>query len=150
VLHYNPGTDELDISAAPFPEPVKMFVPADTPVGRVGQTSFTSQSLGRNDLVVGALITATFTPMPGRRDVARRITVLAVPGSSFIFAGNISYLDVASGRLDVVDPRDGKSYQIHFDLAHTPAGGNVHLGENVTVKAYYNGSQYQAAEITNN
>lgn len=150
VLNYNPRTEELDIRAAPSPEPVKLFVPADTSVVRVGETAFTSQSSGRNDLVTGALISATFVSMPGGRDAASRITVLAVPGSSFIFAGNISYLDASSGLLDLVDPRDGKSYEIHFDSAHIPASGNVHLGENVTVKAYYDGSHYHAAEITDN
>jgi hypothetical protein len=150
VLNYNPQTEELEVSAAPFHDPVRMFVQADTSVVREGETAFTSQSSGRNDLIAGALISATFTPMPGGRDVASHITVLAVPGSSFIFAGNISYLDEPSGLLDLVDPRDGKSYEIHFDSAHTPAGGNVHLGESVTIKAYYDGSHYHAAEITDN
>lgn len=150
VLNYNPGTEELDVSAAPFPEPVRLFVPADVSVAREGETAFTSRSSGRNDLVAGALISATFMPMPSGRDVASRITVLAIPGSSFIFVGNISYLDVPSGILDLVDPRDGKSYEIHFDSAHIPASGNVHLGENVVVKAYYGGSGYQASEITAN
>jgi hypothetical protein len=148
ILNYNPQTGELEVSAALSPDPVKLLVPADALVVREGQSAFTSQSSGRNDLVAGALISATFKPAPGKRDVASRITVLAVPGSSFLFAGTISHLDLPMGVLDVVDPRDGKSYEIHFASAHIPAGGNVHVGESVTVKAYYDGSRYQAAEIT--
>ena len=87
-------------------------------------------------------------PEPGGRDIARHITVLAVPGSTFIFGGSISFLDVHMGLLELVDPRDGKSYQIHFDPARIPASGNLHLGENVTVKANYDGSRYEANEIT--
>jgi hypothetical protein len=144
VLNYNPRTGELDISAALSPEPVKLFVPTEASVVREGQTAFISQSSGRNDLVAGALIAATFTPRPGGHDVASRIRVLAVPGSSFLFAGTISYLDLPTRTLDVLDPRDGKSYEIYFGSAQS---GDIHLGENVTVKAYYDGSRYQAAEI---
>ena len=148
VLNYNPGTGALEVSSALSPDPVKLFVPADASVVREGEIEFTSQSSGRNDLVAGALISATFKPTPDGRDAASRITVLAVPGSSFLFAGTISHLDLPMGVMDVVDPRDGKSYEIHFASAPIPAGGNIHLGESVTVKAYYDGSRYQAAEIT--
>ena len=148
VLNYNPRTGELEVSATASPRPIKLFVPAEASIVREGQIAFTSQSSGRDDLVAGALISATFKPMPGGRDVASRITVLAVPGSYFLFAGTISQLDLPMGVLDLVDPRDGKSYEIHFASARIPAGGNVHLGESVTVKAYYDGSRYQAAEIT--
>lgn len=148
VLNYNPQTGDLEVSAAASPRPVKLLVPADASIVREGQIGFTSHSSGPSDLVAGALISATFKLAPGGRDVASRITVLAVPGSSFLFAGTISYLDLPLGVLDVVDPRDGKSYEIHFASAHIPSGGNVHLGESVSVKAYYDGSRYQAAEIT--
>ncbi len=148
VLNYNPRTGELEVSSALSPDPVKLFVPTGASVVREGQTAFTSQSSEQNNLVAGALISATFKPAPGGRDVVSRITILAVPGSSFLFAGTISHLDLSMGILDVVDPRDGKSYEIHFASPHVSAGGNVHLGESVTVKAFYDGSGYQAAEIT--
>lgn len=148
VLNYNPRTGELEVRASASPRPVRLFVPTGASIVREGQSEFTSQSSGRNDLVVGALISATFKPEPGGRDIASHITVLAVPGSSFLFVGTISYLDLPMGVLDVVDPRDGKSYEIHFASAHIPAGGNVHLGESVSVKAYYDGSRYQAVEIS--
>lgn len=148
VLNFNPRTGELEVSAALSPEPVKLFVPADASVVREGQIAFASGSSGRNDLVAGALISATFKPTPGGRDVASRIAVLAVPGSSFLFAGTISHLDLSTGFLAVIDPQDGKSYEIHFAAERIPADGNVHPGQSVTVKAYYDGSRYQATEIT--
>jgi hypothetical protein len=148
VLKYNPQNGELEVSTALSPEPVRLFVPADASIKRDGQPSFTSRSSGRNDLVAGALVVATFRQGPGNRDVASQITILAIPGTSFLFAGNISYLDLSIGLLNVVDPRDGRSYEIHFTSARIPADGPLHLGESVSVKAYYDGTQYQAAEIT--
>ena len=148
VLNYNSRTGELEVSSALSPQPIKLFVPAEASVVRQGQPSFTSRSSGRNDLVAGALVTATFRPSQNGKDVASQITILGVPGSSFLFVGKISNLDLSNGLLDIVDPRDGKSYEIHFASSHIPASGNVRLGESVSVKAYYDGTRYQAAEIT--
>ena len=148
VLSFNPRTGELEVSAAQSPEPVKLFVPADASIVREGQFAFTSKASGRNDLVAGTLIAATFRPGQNSKDVASQITILAIPGSSFLFAGTISYLDLSMGLLDLVDPKDGKSYEIHLPSARIPVSGKLHLGESVTVRAYYDGSKYQAAEIT--
>jgi hypothetical protein len=148
ILKFNPQNGELEVSTALSPEPVRLFVPADASIRREGQPSFTSKSSGRNDLVAGALVVATFRQGQSDRDVAGQITILAIPGTSFSFAGSISYLDLSRGLFDVVDPHDGKSYEIHFSSARIPANGTLHLGESVSVKAFYDGTQYQASEIT--
>lgn len=82
------------------------------------------------------------------RAVASRITILAVPGATFVFDGNISYLDASAGRMTLVDPRDEKSYQISFDPADFPVSTQLHLGRHVTVTASYNGASYVASRIT--
>lgn len=150
VVRYDPGTGELAVRPAQSAKAVKLIVPANTSVVREGATAFTLESSGLGDLVAGALVSVTFTPEPSGRDVARRIAVLAVPGSTFVFGGSVSFLDVHLGLLELVDPRDGKSYEIHFDSARVPASGNLHPGENVTIKARYDGSRYEAGEITVN
>ena len=148
VLNYNPRTGELSIRSELSSGPVKLLVPLDASIVRQGQADFTSQSSGRSDLVAGALVLATFRRGQNSKDVASHIAILAVSGSSFRFAGKISYLDLSNGLLDMVDPLDGKRYEIHFSSARIPTSGNIHLGENVTVVASYDGSQYQATEIT--
>ena len=150
VLRYNAGTGELTVRSDQSAEPVRMIVSANTSVVREGESAFTSAASGASDLMAGTLISATFKPEPGGRAIASRIAVLAVPGSSFIFGGSISFLDAHLGLLELVDPRDGKSYQIHFDSARAPASGNLHLGENVTIRARYDGTEYEAGEITVN
>jgi hypothetical protein len=150
IMRYDPGTGELTVRSAQSAEPVRLFVSANTAIVREGETTFTSRSSGPRDLVGGALISASFMPEPGGRDLAGRITVLAVPGSTFVFSGSISFLDVRSGLFDVVDPRDGKSYQIHFDSTRIPRSGNLHIGDHVSVRAQYEGSGYEAGEITQN
>src|SRR3984885_11116214 len=42
VLNYDSSSNQLPLNSTMFPEPVKILVPAGTPVLRVGQSSFTS------------------------------------------------------------------------------------------------------------
>jgi hypothetical protein len=148
VLNFNSRTGELEVSTALSPEPVKLLVPPDATIVREGQPAFTSKSSGRNDLVAGALVAATFRSRQNSKDVVSQITILAIPGSSFLFEGTISSLDLSVGLLNVVNPKDGKNYDIHFRSQRMPESGKLHLGESVTVRAFYNGTQYEAAEIT--
>lgn len=148
VLKFNPQSGELEVSTALSPEPVKLIVPAEASVSRQGQSAFTSKSSGRNDLVTGALVSATFQRNQDGKDVASQVTIQATPGSSFRFAGTISYLDLSSGVLSLDNPQDGRNYEIHFASASETNAEKLHLGENVSVKATFDGSKYQAAEIT--
>jgi hypothetical protein len=150
VLNYDSGSNELTLSSAMFHEPVKLLVPASTPVGRVGQTAFSAAQLGSADLVKGALVSVTFASDKQGRGVARQISVLATPGSAFVFIGNISALDTHSGMLALVDPVDNKTYRIAFDSARFPVSQNLHPGDHVIVTADFDSGHYIASAITIN
>jgi hypothetical protein len=150
VRSFSPGSGKLDVDSDLSPGPVKFFVPANAPIVRVGQPEFASAHSGLPDLRTGSLVAITFAPDLGGRAVASHITVLAVPGSRFIFGGNVSYLDLASGSLVLVDSRDGKSYRIYFNPYRFPSVSRLHLGDNVTVTASFNGARYLASAITIN
>ncbi len=150
VLSYNSSTGELFVDSELSPQPIHLFVAANTPIDRVGEHLFTSGGSGISDLVRGTLVSVHFTSDQAGRSVARRITILAVPGSAFIFDGNIAYLDLASGALVVADPRDGESYHIFFDPARFPVSNQLRVGESVTVTASYDGARYVASAITLN
>jgi hypothetical protein len=150
VSYFDPRTNMLAVTSDISPQPVRLFVPESTQITRVGEPEFTASRPGLADLMTGALITATFTSDRNGHDVAKEITVLAVPGAGFTFSGNISFLDLHNGTLVLVDPRDQKSYQIHLDAARVSSGENLRAGVNVTVKAIYDGRQYEAGEITVN
>jgi hypothetical protein len=82
--------------------------------------------------------------------VAGQIAILATPGSAFLFGGNISSLDMHSGVMVLVDPRDDKSYQIFFDSAHLTTSQNLHEGDYVQVTAAFEGTRYVASAINVN
>ena len=128
--------------------PIKLLVMADTSVTREGQSSFTSARAGQSDLVKGALISATFASGKNGRAVANQIAILALPGSAFVFSGDLSMLDMHSGLLVLVDPRDEKSYKISFDPVLFPTSQDLRQGAHVRVTADFNGTRYVARAIS--
>jgi hypothetical protein len=148
VLGYNPGTSELTLSSASSHEPIKLLVTSGTHVSRVGQAGFTGTNAGAADLVRGALISVKFQPDIQGRGVARDISVLAIPGSAFVFIGNISSLDTHLGVLSLVDPHDEKEYQISFDSGRLPVSQTLHPGDHIIVTANFDGTRYVASAIT--
>jgi Domain of unknown function (DUF5666) len=148
VLKYNPGSGELTLDSTLTREPIRLFAPSGTPVVRVGQGAFTAGHSGSSDLVPGAIVTVKFASNSQGRDVASRIEVFAVPGSAFVFAGTISSLDLHTGSMVLVDPRDEQTYRVFFDAARTPESQNLHTGQQVRISATYNGEHYVADEIS--
>lgn len=148
VLKYDSGTRELTVSAALTGEPIVLRVPADTPVVRVGQAASSSANSLSSDLVKGTLISIEFQSNGKGRGIAKNISVLASPGSAFVFTGNITFLDLQSGTLALLDPRNGKNYRISFDPARFPVSQHLHQGARVTVTADFDGSHYEASAIT--
>jgi hypothetical protein len=147
VVDYNPDTRELTVSAAMSHESIKLLVPINTPIVHQGQRDWASAPSGLSDLAKGALISLTFESDRKGGGVASQIAILASPGSAFVFGGNLSSLDMHSGSLVLVDPRDEKSYEVFFDAARLPTSHTLHEGDYVRVTATFDGSRYEASEI---
>ncbi|HEX5430594.1 MAG TPA: hypothetical protein VFW83_01405 [Bryobacteraceae bacterium] len=148
VRSYDRESGKLQVDSDLSPNPLKFFLPANTPIARVGQPEFTSIRSSAADLRSGSLIAVSFAPDLHGRAVVQHVTVMAVPGSSFLFGGNVSFLDLASGSLVLVDSRDGKTYRIKVDFSRFPSAAKLHVGDNVTVNANYEGSRYVATTIS--
>ncbi|MGA9208116.1 MAG: hypothetical protein WB347_09975, partial [Terriglobales bacterium] len=82
--------------------------------------------------------------------MVRQISILASPGTAFVFAGRLEYLDLRRGLLVVVDPRDNKSYEVNFDSTVRGLTRDIREGADVTVHADFDGSRYTAQSITLN
>ncbi len=148
VVNYNPTNHELTLRDALSSKPVKLRVPAGTAVVRLGQAASSSVGIGSSDLAIGTLISVTFQSDNKGHGVASQIAILAAPGTAFVFVGNVASLDVHSGRLVVVDPRDDKRYEVFFDFARFPVSRDLHEGTDVTVTAKFDGARYVATAIT--
>lgn len=148
VLSYDPGNGNLSIRSTLSTMPIKLRVPPGTSITRGGQAAQAPGSAGSSDLVPGALVEAIFASGHSGRGIARSITVLAQPGTAFEFRGTVSYLNLSTGKLTLLDPRNHKTYPISFDLSTVPAARGLHEGEAVTVTAGFDGRTYTARKIT--
>jgi|CZKL01.1.fsa_nt_gi hypothetical protein len=147
VISFNSGTGELAMSGVLSNQPMKIHVASNTSITRQGQSAFASAPSGQSDLVPGALISVKFESKQGK-GVASQIAVLATPGATFVFSGNITSFDMHSGLLVLVDPRDEKTYTINFDPARFPISQKFHSGLHLRVAANFGGNRYTASEIT--
>ena len=148
VLNFDRRSGELSLDAAPSPNPFRVRVPDSAKITRTGQSAFASAASGLGDLRAGSLVDITFGVEGGKEGVASQIVVLAVPGASFIFSGDITELDVGAGFLTITDPRDDKNYRITFEPRMVTNIQDLRVGQRVRIIAGYDGSNYTASNIT--
>jgi hypothetical protein len=144
VLSYDRSNGELVVRDSLSPAPVKLHVSSATKISHQGQES------SSGDLIPGTLISADFQADNDGKNVVRNIALLATPGSAFVFSGNIVFLDLHSGQLALVDPRDDKRYEISFDPDRFAINRDVHEGSDVTVTANFDGVHYSASAVSLN
>jgi hypothetical protein len=150
VLNFNPSNGELSVASGRSSQAIKVLVQGNTSLLRAGQAASSTGRATPSDLIAGTLVSIEFGVAGKEIPVASHISILATPGAQFVFSGNLTLLDLRSGLIVVVDPRDEKSYQVSFHAASFPAAQNLHLGDNVRVVTQYNGLQYVATELTKN
>jgi hypothetical protein len=147
VMSYDPRSRQLTVTSDLSREPIRLLVPPNTPTIREEQATSSSTRASAANFVAGTLLSVKFESDNQGRGVASQIAILATPGSSFVFSGNIASLDLHTGLLVLVDPSSDKSYELSFDPARIPLTRNLHLGEHATVTASFTGARYVASAI---
>lgn len=98
------------------------------------------------DLVPGALIDAVFAP-GGKGGIADDLTILAVPGTAYVFVGRITNVDLRRGVLDIENENDQKNYELSYDAARNPDHDRLRIGAKVAAHANFNGTTYSVDSI---
>ena len=150
VLNYDPVSRELTVREVLSREPVGLRVPVGTVFARQGQAASASMDVGSSELSKGTLVSVKFHSGNDGQGVVSQIAILATPGTAFVFVGNVVFLDLHSGLLALVDPRDERRYEVFFDSARFPLSREIHEGADVTLTADFDGSRYVARAITIN
>jgi hypothetical protein len=150
VMSYDPTDRELTVRDSLSHQSVQLRVPAGTAMIRQGQAASDSADVGSPGLATGTLVSVKFQSDNKGHGVASQIAILATSGTAFVFVGNVAFLDLHSGLLVLVDPRDDKRYDVFFDSARFPMSREVHEGADVTLTADFEGSRYVARAITIN
>jgi hypothetical protein len=141
VLKYQFDRGEVTIRDAISPTPILVHVDANTRLTQGDQT------VAARILTPGSLVSVRFSRAGSGHDVASEISILALPGTQYTFAGQVMHLDLRSGLLVVNSSTDRKTYEIYLDPSK-PADENLHAGSNVTVVTNFEGSRYVARSVT--
>jgi hypothetical protein len=139
VLRY--GNGELTFRDALNPSPVRVRLAPST------QYFADHRSVAASTLVTGSLVGITFDSQGNGHEVARAITILALPGTGYVFSGQVVHLDLRTGLLALISSVDHKTYEVYLDSTASP-DDNLQPGVNVTVVANFEDSRYVARTIT--
>jgi hypothetical protein len=138
ILNFDPGKQILTVRDELSSQPIKMHLSSAT-VMRKGE-----QPAAAKDLVPGTLVSLSFGP----RHEIQRITVLATPGTSFTFAGRVTYLDMSRKMIAIDNRSDRKKYDVDVSAIPLNIMRQVREGGEVNVSAVFDGNQYDARSIT--
>jgi hypothetical protein len=147
-MSYSPSTGDLELAGGQGGEPIRFKVSNDATFARKGQGNFVASQSGPSDLQKGSLVSIDFEPDGNGRGTITKVTVLATPGSQFVFSGNLIALDMRTGSMVLLDPTNNQSYQIEFNSSSMASMPNVRPGQRVRVAAEYDGNRYLAHNVT--
>jgi Domain of unknown function (DUF5666) len=141
VISYHSGKNELLLRDLLSPEAVKLRLTANTQIVQDGRVAYASQ------LVPGTLVDVDFVAQKDNRD-AQKVSILAVPGTDFTFAGVVTSVDLHIGLLVLTSQTDRKTYEIYLDPTVITVDDGLHAGADVTTVARFDGSRYVARTLT--
>jgi hypothetical protein len=121
--------------------PVRFAVDSETRVSN-GQTPAAFK-----DVKPGTLVHVRFAASSPNRGLAREVSIIAVPGSTFTFSGKVTFLDLHRGLLAVQNSTDDKNYEIHFAPSVVANRNELGVGRDVLVRATFEGARYMAQSV---
>lgn len=137
ILDYDEAGKILTIRDEISSQPLKMQL---TPATIVDEGTHKAST---QDLVRGALVSVSFGP---QREL-RQVTLLARPGSTFTFAGRITYLDLSQKIIAVDNRSDRKKYDISIAAIAPNLIRQLHEGSEISVSTVFDGERYDARRI---
>lgn len=144
VVSYVASSGQLILRDRISPQPLRLRITSQTRVMEAGHEFSLSQ------LVNGTLVAVKFDPQNSGRDVAKEISILAIPGTAFTFVGEVTGLDLSTGLLVMTSATDGKSYEIYLGPSAVTAMDKLRQAANVTVLTRFDGNRYVAQNVTVN
>lgn len=139
VIDYDAASGKLVIRDELLTRPLTLHLTRDTLIHK-------DQGSGSiNDLKPGTLVAVSF--VPGGEALVQELSILAVPGSTFIFSGPVTHLDFSTHLLVVANKTDGKIYELDYDPARLGPHKDLREGSDVTVDATFDGRRYVAQKL---
>jgi hypothetical protein len=141
IIAIDPKHNELTLRDSLNSVPVRFAVDQETRISS-GQTPAAFK-----DVKPGTLVHVRFAASSPNRGLAREVSIIAVPGSTFTFAGKITFLDLHRGLIAVQNSTDDKNYEIHFAPSAVTNRSELGVGRDVLVRATFEGARYMAQSV---
>jgi hypothetical protein len=143
ITNYRADKGELQLRDALSPHTINIRVTPQTKIIHGDRVSSSSE------LSSGTLVAVKFGPRQDGGEVAREVSVLAVPGASFTFGGIVTAVDLRLGLIVLTSSSDHKSYEIYLDPSVTIAD-DVRPSADITVLTRFQDNKYVARSVTVN
>lgn len=140
VLKYRSDRNELSIRDSISPTPLRVQLAPSTKFLQG------DKAVAASALLEGSLVAVKFGSEGNGHDVAREISILALPGTQYTFAGQVAHIDLRSGLVVITSSTDRKTYEVYLDPS-LPPDDNLHAGSVVTVVANFESSRYVARSV---
>ena len=137
ITAYDGGHKILTVRDELSNQPVKLQLTPSTSIRKGNQPASV------NDLIRGSLVTMDFGP---QREL-RTISIVAAPGSTFVFAGRVSYVDMSQKLIAIDNRSDGKKYDVNMDAISANILRQLREGQEVSVSTVFDGTRYEARSI---
>lgn len=137
ILDFDAGKRVLTVRDELSSQPLKMHLSSSTAI-RKGE-----QAASANDLVRGALVSLTF----GANRELQQVTVLATPGTTFTFAGQVTYVDMSRKMIAIDNRSDRKKYDVYVSAIPENVLRQMREGADVNVSAVFDGNKYDARSL---
>jgi len=137
IVDYDPEHQTLTVRDELSNQPIKMRLTPKT-VMKNGQ-----ETASASELIPGTLVSLSFGPQKELREVI----LLARPGSTFVFAGRITYLDLSRKIIAIDNRTDRTKYDVSIEAIAPSVLRQLHEGEDVTVSAVFDGRRYAARDV---
>ena len=144
IVSYRTDKGELVVRDMLSPHPLKVQVTSQTRLIHGDHTGRASE------LSAGTLVAVKFGPLLDGSDVAREVSILAVPGTKFTFVGTVTAVDLRLGLLVLTSSIDHKTYELSLDPSLAAVDDSLRPGTEITVLARFDGSRYVASTVTVN
>lgn len=141
IVKYRDDRGELSIRDSIAPYPIKVRLSSST------QFTQGDRNVPASTLVPGTLVDVTFTPEGNGHDTAQKISILALPGTRYVFSGQVVHIDLRTGLLVLNSSTDHKTYEIYLDPSFRP-DDSLQPGSTVTAVTSFQDSRYVTRNLT--
>ena len=141
ITSYDPNKRILRVRDAISSRGFDVQITANTDIRASGQP------VQAVELRNGALVKVVFKSGPDTTNLAEKIDLLAQKGGTVTFSGKILSIDLRNGYVTLVEPESQNTFDVGLDSIPEASRNQLKEGADVTVRARFDGTKYQAESV---